>query len=71
MEKKSGDEIRLEKKDLKATFEYLGTLMPGYKEASALKYIDTDNSGYIKGIELDALVEYAYGFGYYRSSSLL
>ncbi|TYI69859.1 hypothetical protein E1A91_D08G184100v1 [Gossypium mustelinum] len=68
--KKSGDEIRL-KKDLKAAFEYLGALMPGYKAASALKYIDTDKSGYIKGTELDALVEYAYSSGYNRSNSLL
>ncbi|MBA0852050.1 hypothetical protein Goshw_000532 [Gossypium schwendimanii] len=45
--------------------------MPSYKEASTLKYIDTDKSGYIKGTKLDALIEYAYGFGYYRSSYLL
>ncbi|TYJ23050.1 hypothetical protein E1A91_A08G164800v1 [Gossypium mustelinum] len=68
--KKSGDEIRLEKKELKAAFEHLGALMPGYKAASALKYIDTDKSGYIKGTELDALVEYAYSSGHYRSNSL-
>ncbi|XVE70054.1 hypothetical protein DITRI_Ditri10aG0040700 [Diplodiscus trichospermus] len=55
---------RLDKEQLKNAFEYLGALMPGYKAASALKYIDTDNSGYIKGEELDALIEYAYGSGY-------
>lgn len=64
--KKPNGDIRLEKKDLKAAFEHLGALMPGYKAASALKYIDTDKSGYIEGTELDALVEYAYGSGSYR-----
>ncbi|XWS21178.1 hypothetical protein CRYUN_Cryun30bG0033100 [Craigia yunnanensis] len=61
---KDNGEIRLNKESLKNAFEYLGALMPGYKAASALKYIDTDNSGYIQGKEIDALIEYAYGSGY-------
>ncbi|XVF36261.1 hypothetical protein REPUB_Repub19eG0042800 [Reevesia pubescens] len=63
--KKDGEgQIRLYKDDLKNAFEYLGALMPGYKAVAALKYIDTDKNGYIKGNELDALIEYAYGSGY-------
>ncbi|EOY14490.1 hypothetical protein QQP08_023103 [Theobroma cacao] len=55
---------RLYKDDLKNAFEYLGALMPTYKAASALRYIDTDNSGYISGDELEALVEYARSSGF-------
>ena len=62
--KADGGQVRLDKESLKNAFEYLGALMPGYKAASALKYIDTDNSGYIQGKEIDALIEYAYGSGY-------
>ncbi|OMO74802.1 hypothetical protein COLO4_26492 [Corchorus olitorius] len=62
--RKEGGEIRLYQDNLKNAFEYLGALMPGYKAASALRYIDSDKSGYIRGDELQALVEYAYSSGY-------
>ncbi|KAF3960842.1 hypothetical protein CMV_014480 [Castanea mollissima] len=54
----------LSKEELKKAFEYLGSIIPGFRANRGLHHADANKDGYINEREMDELVKYAVQVGF-------
>ncbi|KAF3960840.1 hypothetical protein CMV_014478 [Castanea mollissima] len=54
----------LSKEELKKAFEYLGSIIPGFRANRGLHHADANKDGYINEREMDELVKYAVRVGF-------
>nr|POF25837.1 putative calcium-binding protein cml10 [Quercus suber] len=54
----------LSKEELKKAFEYLGSIIPGFRANRGLHHADANKDGYINEGEMDELVKYAVRVGF-------
>ena len=60
----TNDDNKLSREDLKKAFEYLGSLIPGFRADRALHYADANRDGFIDEGEMNELVKYAKEAGF-------
>ncbi|XP_050267188.1 uncharacterized protein LOC126710987 [Quercus robur] len=58
------NEHRLGKQELKEAFEYLGSIIPGFRANRALHHADANEDGFIDEEEMNELVNYAIRVGF-------
>ena len=49
----------LSKEELKKAFEYLGSIIPGFRANRGLHHADANKDGYVNKGEMDELIKYA------------
>ncbi|KAK4599443.1 hypothetical protein RGQ29_009486 [Quercus rubra] len=54
----------LSKEELKKAFEYLGSIIPGFRANRGLHHADANKDGYVNEGEMDELVKYAVRVGF-------
>ncbi|KAK7852200.1 putative calcium-binding protein cml10 [Quercus suber] len=61
----TNNENLLSKEELKKAFEYLGSIIPGFRANRGLHHADANKDGYVNEGEMDELVNYdvRVGFG--------
>ncbi|KAG2663704.1 hypothetical protein I3843_16G047500 [Carya illinoinensis] len=59
----------LSKEELKAAFQSLGALLPGWRANRALHHVDTNGDGLVSWEELKGLTQYAKKHGYISATN--
>ena len=54
----------LSREELKKAFDYLGSLIPGFRADRGLHHADANKDGYVNEREMDDLVKYAVQVGF-------
>ncbi|KAL0017368.1 hypothetical protein SO802_004437 [Lithocarpus litseifolius] len=54
----------LSKEELKKAFEYLGSIIPGFRANRGLHHADANRDGYVNEGEMDELIKYAVRVGF-------
>nr|POF25833.1 putative calcium-binding protein cml10 [Quercus suber] len=54
----------LSREELKKAFDYLGSLIPGFRADRSLHHADANKDGYVNEREMDELVKYAVRVGF-------
>ncbi|KAK7852197.1 putative calcium-binding protein cml26 [Quercus suber] len=54
----------LSKEELKKAFQYLGSIIPGFRANRGLHHADANKDGYVNEGEMDELVNYAVRVGF-------
>ena len=60
----ANNDNKLSKEELKKAFEYLGSIIPGFRADRVLHHADANKDGYVNEGEMDELVKYAVRVGF-------
>ncbi|KAK7852206.1 calmodulin-like protein 5 [Quercus suber] len=60
----ANNDNKLSKEELKKAFEYLGSIIPGFRADRGLHHADANKDGYVNEGEMDELVKYAVRVGF-------
>ncbi|KAL4649669.1 hypothetical protein ACB092_01G031300 [Castanea dentata] len=60
----ANNDNKLSKEELKKAFEYLGSIIPGFRADRGLHHADSNKDGYVNEGEMDELVKYAVRVGF-------
>ena len=60
----TNNDNKLSKEELKKAFDYLGSIIPGFRANRGLHHADANKDGYVNEGEMDELVKYAVRVGF-------
>ncbi|KAK7857419.1 calmodulin-like protein 5 [Quercus suber] len=60
----TNNDNKLSREELKKAFDYLGSLIPGFRADRGLHHADANKDGYVNEREMDELVKYAVRVGF-------
>ena len=60
----TNNDNKLSREELKKAFEYLGSIIPGFRADRGLLHADANEDGYVNEGEIDKLVKYAARVGF-------
>nr|POF25836.1 putative calcium-binding protein cml10 [Quercus suber] len=60
----TNNDKKLSREELKKAFDYLGSLIPGFRADRGLHHADANKDGYVNEGEMDELVKYAVQVGF-------